>query len=594
MTYDEYKQRFEFDPDADELGEGGFGRVFRAWDDERKEDVALKLAQVRPDQEAFSLLQEYERVRHLRHGNIAIYLDCQRLLFPGLGRYDVAWMKYYQAGHLGQLLAKQRLAPAQKTGLLTGILDGLEYLHTRHPFIIHRDLKPANILIVERGERYHPLITDFGISRQGLNDGRSHITNSVKAFSLHFAAPEQGEADELRPNADLWSFGVLVVYVWQDGQLPFRTEGLNLETATGQQQLQQRIRSLDLRFGVWEQVPEPWRTAALACLVPDPRQRLRSCQQVRAILVPSGVPAPESLMPKRLTEQSTQLHAASPTVGLPRSATLTSTPASEPRMRKWNWPVGIAVAVLMVLLLAWQLNRPASSPPNSEPIRFGSYPAKVATTSAVPTPKAYKVIMAKGNAPVFHNPVIGEEVAVQGDTASKNGKYISAKGYYEQAANMGNSHGMNGLGDLYKLGQGVDEDFRQAREWYLKAADLGNADAMINIGVLYENGNFGAQDYRQDREWYQKAINLGNTEAMIKVGYNFANGVGASQDYHQAREWYRKAADLGNTDAMTNIGILYYMGWGVAQDNVQAHNWFQKSADLGNVYAKQWLKDFAK
>ena len=299
MTYNDFTQRFEFDPNTDQLGAGGFGKVYKAWDRVRQEEVALKLAPVQPDMEAFSLHQEFELVRHLQHGNIAIYIDCQRMDFPFVGRHDVAWMKYYQTGHLGQLFETERLSPAQKDQLLRGILAGLEYLHTRQPFIIHRDLKPANILVVPRAGQFNPLITDFGISRQALAGGHSHITNTVKALSLHFAAPEQGDAEELRPNADLWSFGVLVAYVWRDGRLPFREQGLNLDTEAGQRQLRQRILALDLLPGAWDAVPEPWRTVAQACLVVDPKARAKSAADLRRLLGPTkpGVDPGTIVMP---------------------------------------------------------------------------------------------------------------------------------------------------------------------------------------------------------------------------------------------------------------------------------------------------------
>ena len=373
MTYNDSTQRFEFDPNADQLGEGGFGRVYKTWDNTRREEVALKIAPVPPGMEELSLLQEFERVRHLMHGNIAIYLDCHRLDFPMMGRHDVAYMKYYQTGHLGQLLDQERLTPAQKEHVLLGILSGIEYLHSRQPFIIHRDLKPANILVVPRAGQFNPLITDSGISRSGAADaGKSFVSNTLKSFSLNFAAPEQADRDTLRRNADLWSFGVIVAYVWLDGRLPFRTEGLDLTTDTGQQRLRQRIRDLDLVAQVGS-LPEPWQALVRRCLVLDPAQRLASCQEARQLLAPAGPGiAPASEPTQVLAPAPPPAPAPAPMVSPPALAptlpqqdepAATALPPRAAGQKKWVLLVGRGVGLLAVMGAAvWGLLRHRSAP----------------------------------------------------------------------------------------------------------------------------------------------------------------------------------------------------------------------------------------
>ena len=522
MTHDDYKLRFEFDPETDELGEGGFGRVFKAWDDERKEYVALKLAQVRPDQEAFSLLQEYERVRNLRHGNIAIYLDCQRLLIPGLGRYDVAWMKYYQAGHLGQLLEKHRLTPNQKNGVLNGILDGLDYLHSREPFIIHRDLKPANILIVERAGRYHPLITDFGISRQGAVDGRSHVTNTLKAFSLNFAAPEQADGDALRRNADLWSFGVVAAYVWLDGRLPFRTEGLDLATDTGQQRLRQRIRDLDLVAQVGA-LPAPWQALVRRCLVLDPAQRLASCQEARQLLAPAAprtapVGEPTQVLaplPPPVPGPAPARPALPPEVTGPPPLPGPATTGPAPRARQARYAAGL-VLLLAVIGGGWAYEHRADAP--AEPGK-----ATAATRAAREEPAQGLMPTAAANG--------GTRAAVQ-------------PGYSLL-------HRMVELGDSLFKGVGA-QDAAKARAWYQKAADAGSTEGMNALGVLFMY-NYRNPDYVQARAWFRKAADAGSAAGMTNLGVLYENGQGVKQDYAKARAWYQKATDAGSADAKQRL-----------------------------------------
>ena len=143
MTAIEFNDRFDYDADNDLLGEGGFGKIFKAWDNVRNEFIALKMSKVVPGMEEFSLLSEYERVKQLEHPNIARYMDCRRIKLPGIGTHDIALMKYYEHGNLAQLLQKHTLSNGQKDKLIEGLLDGIAYLHKLKPLIIHSDLKPS-------------------------------------------------------------------------------------------------------------------------------------------------------------------------------------------------------------------------------------------------------------------------------------------------------------------------------------------------------------------------------------------------------------------------------------------------------------------
>jgi TPR repeat protein len=66
---------------------------------------------------------------------------------------------------------------------------------------------------------------------------------------------------------------------------------------------------------------------------------------------------------------------------------------------------------------------------------------------------------------------------------------------------------------MYEKGEGVTQDYAQARRWYQKAADAGSAEAMYRLGEMYEEGEGVTQDYAQARRWYQKAADAGNSEA---------------------------------------------------------------------------------
>jgi TPR repeat protein len=167
--------------------------------------------------------------------------------------------------------------------------------------------------------------------------------------------------------------------------------------------------------------------------------------------------------------------------------------------------------------------------------------------------------------------------------------FSEARRWYEKAVDLGASPAMTRLGYLYETGKGVPQDYGKAREWYEKAAANDNTDAMVNLGLLYNTGRGVTKDYAKARELYERAAAKENAYAMRNLGLLYASGKGVAQDYAKAREWYEKAAANNNTDAMFNLGLLYETGEGVAQDYDKALEWYEKAASKDNGYAKAKL-----
>lgn len=58
------------------------------------------------------------------------------------------------------------------------------------------------------------------------------------------------------------------------------------------------------------------------------------------------------------------------------------------------------------------------------------------------------------------------------------------------------------LGNIYKEGKGVPQDYSQALKWYHEAARQGNAESQFMIGVMYHFGKGVPQDYKEVFKWY--------------------------------------------------------------------------------------------
>jgi serine/threonine protein kinase len=177
MNQEDFKKRYKYDPSTDRLGEGGFGEVFKTYDTFLDKWIAIKISKVRADFQEIRLKNEVDLLNQLpAHPNVARYEECYTFRTIS-GEHDFAILQYYEAGNLLQVLKKYDLSLSQKYYLLSGLLEGIRFIHSQG--IIHRDLKPQNVLIVCRDNNYIPKITDFGISKK-LNFSKStQFSNSL-------------------------------------------------------------------------------------------------------------------------------------------------------------------------------------------------------------------------------------------------------------------------------------------------------------------------------------------------------------------------------------------------------------------------------
>ena len=279
MTQQEFIERYHYDATRDLLGKGGFGRVYRAYDREEHEYVAIKMQSVDPDHPELRLRNEFEKVQQCRHRYIARYKECYT--FSSIdGEKDVAIMKYYKDGSLDALIKSKKLDLEARFVMLRQILEGIAFLHSHG--IIHRDLKPQNILIAEYDGTYEPLITDFGISKQLADGESSAVSNSILGGTYSYASPEQLKETTIRKNTDLWSFGI-IAYQMLTGALPFNCGTFSPTSQEGRQEQFRQMTSGVLPEAL-NNIPEPWQTLIRECLVVDNTQRIGHVEDCMAIL----------------------------------------------------------------------------------------------------------------------------------------------------------------------------------------------------------------------------------------------------------------------------------------------------------------------
>ena len=308
MTQQEFTARYSYDPKSDQLGSGGFGSVYKAYDNEDDCFVALKIANVDSQHPEFRLRNEVAKAEHLKHKNVARYDACYTFTTFS-GEIDIAVMRYYEHGSLDGFMRRGDLSLEERYDILTQILEGIAYLHSHG--IIHRDLKPQNVLMVHHAGRYIPKITDFGISKQ-LEDGESSlVSNSVLGGTRSYASPEQLCERALRKNTDLWSFGV-IAYNMLLGELPFTTGTFSSSSDEGRSEQLRQVLSGRLPEGI-NHISEPWQSVIRGCLVVKGEERLQHAEDCLAI-IRNGVAPKEDISTAPAEEKTTIIGVSEPEV----------------------------------------------------------------------------------------------------------------------------------------------------------------------------------------------------------------------------------------------------------------------------------------
>ncbi|XP_072943601.1 serine/threonine-protein kinase fused-like [Epargyreus clarus] len=193
------------------IGEGSFGRVFKARHKDTEAIVALKVIRKkgRSSKDLKSLRQECDIQRQLNHPNIIRMIDSFDT------DSELVVVTEYAEKELHGILAKEGCLKEEQVKKITwDLVSALYYLHSHR--VLHRDLKPQNVLLDSTGRAK---LCDFGLARIMTN--ATHILTSIKGTPLYMA-PELIDEKPYDHQADLWSLGC-IVYELMAGQPPFCT-----------------------------------------------------------------------------------------------------------------------------------------------------------------------------------------------------------------------------------------------------------------------------------------------------------------------------------------------------------------------------------
>jgi eukaryotic-like serine/threonine-protein kinase len=253
----------------EELGQGGMGRVYKAWQRSLGRLVALKVIR------AGAAATRDDRLRFRTEAEAAARLDHPNIIpVHEVGEFDgqpYLAVRYVEGGPLSRHLDRFHDDPRAAAALVVALARAVHHAHERG--VLHRDLKPGNVLLEWRaGDAGLPVphVTDFGLAR--LLDHDSTLTRTGDLVGTpSYMAPEQasGGAAAITTATDVHGLGA-ILYALLTGRPPFAGPTVleTLEQVKGHEP--DRPRRLNPK------VDRELETICLTCLAKDPRRRYAS------------------------------------------------------------------------------------------------------------------------------------------------------------------------------------------------------------------------------------------------------------------------------------------------------------------------------
>jgi serine/threonine-protein kinase len=258
------------------IARGGMGEVFEGINVSSEERVAIKvmLPALAADANVIALFRkEAKTLTKLHHEALVKY----RVLAqePQLGILYIV-TEYIDGTNLSDVLGQIKPSPEELAGLLRRLASGLAVAHSFGA--IHRDISPDNILL-EEGRLDKAKVIDFGIAKD-LDPSSKTIVGEGFAGKLNYVAPEQlGDfGREIGPWTDVYSLALVILAVIKGKNVQM---GGSLVDA-----VDKRRQGPDM-----SEVPDKLRPVLEAMLRPNPKDRVRSMDEVVSVL-DGAVPRP--------------------------------------------------------------------------------------------------------------------------------------------------------------------------------------------------------------------------------------------------------------------------------------------------------------
>jgi serine/threonine-protein kinase len=260
-----------------ELGRGGFGAVYKAWDINVSRPCAVKENLDTTVEAARQFGREASVLANLSHPNLPRVTD--HFSIPGKGQYLV--MDFVDGEDLASILERQAIVPYQQAvEWISQVAEALEYLHDQEPPVLHRDIKPANIRITRKSRA---ILVDFGLVK--LYDPKLQTTLGARAVTPGYAPPEQYGKGKTDARTDIYALGA-TLYHLTTGVEPLES----VQRVSGER--------MQNPHEINPQIPLSLSQAIERSLALDPAGRYQNMAEFRSAIIASLSPKAETIQPE--------------------------------------------------------------------------------------------------------------------------------------------------------------------------------------------------------------------------------------------------------------------------------------------------------
>jgi serine/threonine-protein kinase len=260
--------RFEI---LSELGAGGMGVVYKAYDHELSDLVALKMLHVSGGEELQQLLEamksEIKLARKISHPNVLRTHD-----YGQLDGVPYISMEYVRGMTLKYLLNQSGKIPySAGLHIAKQVAAALQAAHNQG--VLHRDIKPENVILEHNG---NAKLMDFGIASH-FSTSRTPEGEGSVVGTPRYAPPEQLEGKPVDVRADVYAAGVLM-YQMYTGEFPYaaRKFGEIVKAKTTEDPTPPSTH--------WAEIPKEMEALIMQCIARKPADRIKSAEALLAAL----------------------------------------------------------------------------------------------------------------------------------------------------------------------------------------------------------------------------------------------------------------------------------------------------------------------
>ncbi|WP_372369863.1 protein kinase [Candidatus Uabimicrobium sp. HlEnr_7] len=248
----------------DELGQGGMGIVYKAYDTRLERYVAVKSIRETSERLIKRLQQEARAIAQIKHPNIITVYDM------GSTPLHYFVMEYIEGYTLDHYIDGGEVTPNIAVTIAQKIANALFTAHKCG--VVHRDLKPSNIIIDDQGE---PHIMDFGLAKVAENEKLTKDNEIVGTPC--YMAPEQIDVKRggIDVQTDIYSAGA-ILYEMITGKPPFEVKGTKIHEVLWKVLQEDPVKPSTLQ----ENIPQELDEICLKALEKEKEKRFGNAQEM--------------------------------------------------------------------------------------------------------------------------------------------------------------------------------------------------------------------------------------------------------------------------------------------------------------------------